>query len=143
VFRDTAVEVEEKNLREIAEARQRLVMPSRAFRKASRLRRETAGDVEQPVRELYPVTDDLDPACRSPLSPEAAERGLIGEARDASTMGRPASGPHRNPAARQRGPGPLDPDQRAQDCGWQHCCPLYGHQSQAAETELSKLVEGA
>jgi signal transduction histidine kinase len=84
VFRDTAVEVEEKNLREIAEARQRLVDAIETISEGFALydKDDQLVMANSQFRELYPVTDDIfrpgmafDRIVRA-----AAERGLIKEA---------------------------------------------------------------
>jgi signal transduction histidine kinase/HAMP domain-containing protein len=85
VFRDTAVEVEEKNLREIAEARQRLVDAIESISEGFALydRDDRLVMSNSRFRELYPVTEDIFRPGMSfaDIAREAAERGLIGEAK--------------------------------------------------------------
>jgi signal transduction histidine kinase len=85
VFRDTAVEVEEKNLREIAEARQRLVDAIESISEGFALYDKDDKLVmsNSRFRELYPGTKDiLKPGTSfASIVESAAERGLISEAK--------------------------------------------------------------
>ena len=84
VFRDTAVEVEEKNLREIAEARQRLVDAIESISEGFALydKHDRLVMSNSRFRDLYSVPDDIFQPGMSfaSIAREAAERGLIGEA---------------------------------------------------------------
>jgi signal transduction histidine kinase len=84
VFRDTAVEIEENNLREIAEARQRLVDAIESISEGFALYDKDDRLVmsNSRFRELYPVTDDIFRPGMSfaSIAREAAERGVISEA---------------------------------------------------------------
>ena len=102
VFRDTAVEVEEKNLREIAEARQRLVDAIESISEGFALYDKDDRLVmsNSRFRELYPVTDDIFRPGMSfaDIIREAAKRGLVSEAKgriDEWVAQREAQ--HRNP----------------------------------------------
>jgi adenylate cyclase len=85
VFRDTAVEIEEKNLRDIAEARQRLVDAIESISEGFALydKEDRLVMSNSRFRELYPVTDDFFRPGMSftRIAREAAERGVISEAK--------------------------------------------------------------
>jgi signal transduction histidine kinase len=85
VFRDTAVEIEEKNLRDIAEARQRLVDAIESISEGFALydKEDRLVMSNSRFRELYPVTDDIFRPGMSftSIAREAAERGVVSEAK--------------------------------------------------------------
>ena len=126
VFRDTAVEIEDQGLREIAKARQRLVDAIESISEGFALfdRDDRLVLCNSRYRDLlYPgIADFMVPGTPfETIIRRAAERGLVEEARgrvEAWVTERLAHPPRRE---RRRGAPSqrraLDPDQRAQDHG--------------------------
>lgn len=126
VFRDTAVEIENQGLREIAKARQRLRGRDREHLRGLRFvrPRRPAGPVQQPLSRpalsRHRRRDGAGHAVRDhhPARRRAGSRGRgkrPGRGMGDRAFGSPPRGERARGAAPQ--PGSLDPDQRAQDHG--------------------------
>ena len=126
VFRDTAVEIEDQGLREIAKARQRLVDAIESISEGFALfdRDDRLVLCNSRYRDLlYPgMADVMEPGTPfETIIRRAAERGLVEEARGrveewvAERLAQTSQCERARGAASQR--GSLDPHQRAQDHG--------------------------